>query len=252
MTSVSAAFVPWRQSCRGTLLTGTWRWALFIAAPPVARWRRKHHCPFARGQHGPPCVPHRACASTTITAAPAPVRPVASGTLVSRAARATQAARAVLRAPGRAAAGLPSPVRAHRYYLCDYDAALRDSLVGGFTHGFRIPSSIQHPTTHNYDNHASAFQHSNFVTTKLSREIGMGRVAGPFDVPTPADVILSPLGVVPKKTPGEYKLIHDLSFPKLDSVNSHIEKVYTEVTYELFDHCLSIVPTIHWSWLPNS
>ena len=117
--------------------------------------------------------------------------------------------------------------------------------MGGFTHGFRIPSSIQHPTTsYNYDNHASAFQHSNFVTTKLSREIGMGRVAGPFDVPTPADVILSPLGVVPKKTPGEYRLIHDLSFPKLDSVNSHIEKVYTEVTYELFDHCLSIVQSI--------
>ena len=49
MTSVSAAFVPWRQSCRGTLLTGTWRWALFIAAPSVARWRHKHRFPFARG-----------------------------------------------------------------------------------------------------------------------------------------------------------------------------------------------------------
>ena len=61
----------------------------------------------------------------------------------------------------------------------------------------------------------------------------MGRVAGPFDVLTPADVILSPLGVVPKKTPGEYRLIHDLSFPKLDSVNSHIEKAYMEVTYGL-------------------
>ena len=131
----------------------TWRWALFIAAPSVARWRHKHRCPFARGRHGPPCVPHRACASTSITAAPAPVRPVASGTPVSRAARATQAAHAMLRAPGRAAAGLPSPVRVHRLncYLCDYVAALRDSLVGGFTHGFRIPSSssiLLHTTMH--------------------------------------------------------------------------------------------------------
>ena len=66
---------------------------------------------------------------------------------------------------------------------------------------------------------------------KLSREINMGRVAGPFDVLTPADIILSPLGVVPKKHPGEFRLIHDLSFPKLDSVNLHIEKVYTEVIY---------------------
>ena len=54
---------------------------------------------------------------------------------------------------------------------------------------------------------------------KLSREIDMGRVAGPFDVLTPTDIILSPLSVVPKKNPGEFGLIHDLSFPKLDSVN---------------------------------
>ena len=79
---------------------------------------------------------------------------------------------------------------------------------------------------------------------KLSREIDMGRVAGPCDVLTHADVILSPLGVVPKKKPGEFWLIHDLSFPKFDSVNSHIEKVYTEVTYELIDKCLSIMQSI--------
>ena len=142
--------------------------------------------------------------------------------------------------------GLPTPVRVHRlkHYLSNYDTALRDSVVGGFTHGFRIPSTIQHPIAHTYSNHASAFDHSTFVTMKLSREINMGRVAGPFDVLTPADVILSPIGVVPKKKPGEFRLIHDLSFPKLDSVNSHTEKVYTEVTYEILDHCLSIIQSI--------
>ena len=53
---------------------------------------------------------------------------------------------------------------------------------------------------------------------KLSQEIDihMGRVAGPFDVRTRTDVILSPLGEV-KKNLGEYQLIHDLSFPKLDT-----------------------------------
>ena len=71
--------------------------------------------------------------------------------------------------------------------------------MGGFTHGFRIPSTIQHHIAHTNSNHASAFDHSTFVTMKLSREINMGRVAGPFDVLTPADVVLSPLGVVPKK-----------------------------------------------------
>ena len=49
------------------------------------------------------------------------------------------------------------------------------------------------------------------------------------------------MGVVPKKTPGEYRLIHDLSFPKDNSVNSHIPKTYTEVQYELLDDCISII-----------
>ena len=72
----------------------------------------------------------------------------------------------------------------------------------------------------------------------------MGRLAGPFDVPTPSNVIISPLGVVPKKTPGEYRLIHDLSFPKFNSVNSHINKFHTEVSYELLDHCITIIQAI--------
>ena len=72
----------------------------------------------------------------------------------------------------------------------------------------------------------------------------MGRLAGPFDVPTPINVMISTLGVVPKKTPGEYRLIHDLSFPKFNSVNSHINKFHTEVSYELIDHCITIIQAI--------
>ena len=44
-----------------------------------------------------------------------------------------------------------------------------------------------------------------------------------------------------KPAPGEYCLIHDLSFPKDNSVNSHIPKTYTEVQYELLDDCISII-----------
>ena len=54
-------------------------------------------------------------------------------------------------------------------------------------------------------------------------------------------MIISPLGVVPKRVPGECRLIHDLNFPKNNSVNSHIDKSQTEVHYELLDHCVSII-----------
>ena len=116
-------------------------------------------------------------------------------------------------------------------------------LVQGFISGFRIKSTL-HATnmmTRGYGNHSSADVHSAFVSAKLDREIAIGRIAGPFPTPTPNDLVISPLGVVPKKVCGEYRLIHDLSFPKNNSVNSHIDKSHTEVHYELLDHCVSII-----------
>ena len=41
----------------------------------------------------------------------------------------------------------------------------------------------------------------------------------------------SPLGVVPKKNPGEFRLIHHLSYPKGYSVNDGISSEYTSVSY---------------------
>ena len=38
----------------------------------------------------------------------------------------------------------------------------------------------------------------------------------------------------------QFRLIHDLSFPKEDSVNSRIAKIHSEVHYELLDDCVSI------------
>ena len=121
--------------------------------------------------------------------------------------------------------------------------SLRVGLVQGFISGFRIKSTLRatNMMTRGYGNHSSADVHSAFVSAKLDREIAIGRIAGPFPTPTPNDLVISPLGVVPKKVCGEYRLIHDLSFPKNNSVNSHIDKSHTEVHYEQLDHCVSII-----------
>ena len=85
-------------------------------------------------------------------------------------------------------------------------------------------------------NHLSALQHHDFVTSKLAQEVAVGRIAGPFHSPSPPGVVLSPLGVVNKKVPGQFRLIHDLSCLKGDSVNSHIAKIHSEVHYELLGY----------------
>ena len=69
----------------------------------------------------------------------------------------------------------------------------------------------------------------------------MGRIAGPFQSHPMPDMVFSPLGLVPKKGSSEFRLIHDLSFPLLNSVNSHIPVERSTVVFEDLDHCLSII-----------
>ena len=193
-----------------------------------------------------------ACASPSTAPASAPAPPAALHTCAQAAAgRAIRASRAVWQRAGSRAGPtprLPTPVHAHRlhHFLSGYTPRLRDTLVQGFTFGFHIPSTKSIESDHfiYVNNHASSLANSAFTTVKLEHEVAMGRIEGPFLIPTPPNVVLSPLGVVPKKVPGEFRLIHDLSFPKGDSVNSHIDRSFTEVHYELLDHCISIIRSL--------
>ena len=65
---------------------------------------------------------------------------------------------------------------------------------------------------------------------------------GPYPFPPFQNFITSPLGVVPKRTPNTYRLIHDLSFPKGGiSVNSTIPPTHSFVQLETFDHVAALV-----------
>ena len=89
----------------------------------------------------------------------------------------------------------------------------------------------------------SAYLHPHVINDKLSQEISLGRMAGPFAMPPFSDFQCSPIGLVPKSTPGEYRLIHDLSYPKGASINSEIPREYTTVQYDTLDTFLAFVKT---------
>ena len=91
------------------------------------------------------------------------------------------------------------------------------------------------------DNHQSALQASTHVNEKINHEIHLGRIAGPFDEPPFFNFHSSPLGLVPKHDPGKYRLIHDLSFPKGDSINSYTSREFTTVQYETLDRVVELV-----------
>ena len=75
------------------------------------------------------------------------------------------------------------------------------------------------------------------VQEKIAKEVQEGRVFGPFTTPP----LVSPLGIVPKKTPGEFRLILHLSYPDGGSVNDAIPQELCTICYTSFDEAVSIV-----------
>ena len=58
------------------------------------------------------------------------------------------------------------------------------------------------------------------------------------------NIQVSPLGLVPKKAPGEFRLIHHLSFPEGDAINSNIPKEMTAVSYQSIDTAISLIKQV--------
>ena len=127
-----------------------------------------------------------------------------------------------------------------RPLLCGYDSALTSVLCAGFTFGFPLHfrgDRISFFAT----NLISAQQNPEIVSAKISKELAAGRLAGPFDTPPFPNFRVSPLGVVPKKAPGEYRLIHHLSFPRGASVNDGISTEDASVQYARVDDTVAMI-----------
>ena len=125
--------------------------------------------------------------------------------------------------PLRLGSKLPSPMSPEALYsiLDGYDNNLVAYLIHGFTHGFQI-GCVGLPSKRGevVSNLKSADEFAGVIDHKIAKELALGRILGPYDVPpTCQQYRISPLGVVPKKSPGEFSMIHHLSYPEGSSVN---------------------------------
>ena len=64
-------------------------------------------------------------------------------------------------------------------------------------------------------NHPCLLTNPSLNRDMIHKEQLLGRIAGPFT--TMPLIVLSHLGLVPRKTPGMFRIIHGLSFPKGDA-----------------------------------
>jgi len=126
-------------------------------------------------------------------------------------------------------------------YLDEYPNREAASNIGkGFQFGFSL--HYEGPIkSFEAKNLKSAIENPAVVQEKVDKEIDAGRVEGPFLAPPFKNFRVSPLGIVPKKAQGEFRLIHHLSYPRGDSVNDHIDPDLCSVQYTQFDAAVQMV-----------
>ena len=110
----------------------------------------------------------------------------------------------------------------------------KEYLLDGFRNGFRLGFSGPRNSM-SASNLKSCRDHPEIVREKISSEIAAKRVKGPFSEPPFPEMKISPIGIVPKKVPGQFRLIHYLSCPNGLSVNDFIDPAFSSVKYASFD-----------------
>ena len=100
-----------------------------------------------------------------------------------------------------------------------FAATLVRNLREGFCIGYAGPEFSLESR-----NLISAYEHPDIVSAYLDKEIVLGRISGPYPIPPFPNFRCNPLGVVPKKTPGQWRSILHLSYPPGESVNDFIDK----------------------------
>ena len=140
---------------------------------------------------------------------------------------------------------LPTPVNPERlkHLLAGYEPSIADFLFHGFKNGFSIHFEGIHFSSDS-NNLTSATENPSVVDAKIAKELEAHRLAGPFHNPPLIPFRISPLGVVPKKNFGEFRLIHHLSFPKGSSVNDGIPLEHSRVCYATIGDAINHIKAV--------
>jgi len=135
-----------------------------------------------------------------------------------------------------------TPVKVDRleYLLQSYPASLKEYLVSGFSRGFSTNFVGERHSFESPDL-KSALEQPQIVVSKLNKEREAGRIVGPFSVQPFENFRCSPLGIVSKNDPSEFRLIHHLSYPPGSSVNDCIPEVCSSVHYASINDAISVI-----------
>ena len=106
-----------------------------------------------------------------------------------------------------------------------------DCLLNGMQEGFRIGLHPAATCSSTHRNLPSSQDHQAIVSAFLQDQVQSGYMLGPYSPDSCPSVICSSLGVVPKSSPGKFRIIVDLSSPKGHSINDNLCRHLTHVAY---------------------
>lgn len=116
---------------------------------------------------------------------------------------------------------------------------IAEELLTGFKEGFRLQYvGPRIPTMSK--NLSSASTHPDQLRIKLEKEIELGRILGPFNSRPISNLIVSPIGVLPKPE-GPWRLITHLSYPTNESINDFIDPTKCSVHYSSIDEAADMI-----------
>ena len=111
---------------------------------------------------------------------------------------------------------LPTPIKVNAlaYFLTDYHD--KDFVIDGLTHGFDLGYKGEQGSQR-CNNNLTVNSNPGIALAKVNKEIDLGRIEGPFEDAPFKHFKCSPLALREKSTPGQYRLLHNLSLPYDDS-----------------------------------
>lgn len=119
---------------------------------------------------------------------------------------------------------------------------IASELIKGLRFGFQLQYSGSRLPVR-AKNSRSVLQNPGLVLQKINKEINMGRIAGPFVDPPFPTLRVSPISLIPKND-GDFRLIHNLSYPMNNSVNDFIDRDFCSVRYSSIDDAVKLVKRI--------
>ena len=116
-------------------------------------------------------------------------------------------------------------------------------VLHGLEFGFDIGCSDGSPTP-SRRNCRSAYLKPEIIDNYLTEELKYGSIAGPFESCPIKNLQINSFGVIPKSTPGKWRLVTDLSYPAEHSVNSLIPNEEAEVKYKGIPDSISKIMSV--------